>query len=63
MPLTSKVRIENLIQVFGLQNRVVKNNILIDSKINYSKVEEILTKERVRSSKYLKNIVGNNVNN
>lgn len=63
MPLTSKVRILNLIRVFNLENRVVKNNILLDSKTNYSKVEEILTKERLRSSKYLKNIVGNNINN
>lgn len=59
MPLTSKVRIENLIQIFDLENRVVKENILLKSKINYQNVEDILGRERLRSSEYLNNIVRN----
>jgi len=52
-------RLENLLDLLGLKSQLVQdiNNInksVIDSEINYEKVEQILTKERAMSINFLK---------
>lgn len=58
MPLTSKERIRNLIEIFGLENRVVTDHNVITTDMDYSNINQILRKERERSNCYLRRIVG-----
>lgn len=53
LPKTSKIRIMNIVDIFGLENRLVKTENLLTEKIDYSTVSKILDNERDKSKMYL----------
>jgi hypothetical protein len=56
-PLCQNSRIRNLLQIFGLQDRLVQDDVSVDDMdktINYETVNDILKNERQRSLNYLK---------
>lgn len=59
-------RIESLLRLTDLENRKVvdhNNTSLVNQIIDYSEVNSILAKERVRAIEYLERVIGNDRNN
>ena len=64
LPTKRPERIKSLLNIFGLNNRIIynfddlKNNI--DKRIDYEKVWDILKEERNKSFLFFKNNIGGN---
>lgn len=51
-------RIENLLQIFNLDDRTYKDEKIDWFDIDYSRADEILTKERIKVDNYLNSVLG-----
>ena len=62
--LKNNSRVENILSVFGLENRILKNNndFKIQKKINYQNISYILSKLRNDSIEFLVNSLGEDKN-
>ena len=59
---TVNSRLEDIVRLFGLENRIIKNDIAF-SEMNYEKIDRILAEKRLQSLKYLKGICTQNEQN
>lgn len=50
-------RLTNLVEMLGLEDRVIKKDSPTEKKINYTKVDEILESERQLSTRYLRTVL------
>lgn len=54
-------RVENILKVFGLEDRLVSGGVFSEKPIDYKKVGAILERERANTFAYLENAVGGKI--